>query len=164
MRAVTSIFAALALAVFADQASAVAAPPASDSEPDVIELYNVTDERANRLSEEFAPDEQSCPNELRSAPIVLPVTEGDRLVGYAFATPRFCLARGYNRFQMDDSMHFIVDRMIREAHRTPYAFLGNNTIDKTAANEALLRVAREIIGGDRIERLDLLGSDVRYLR
>ncbi|MCP2670258.1 hypothetical protein NHF40_04875 [Maricaulaceae bacterium EIL42A08] len=164
MKAVISILAVFALTTFIGPANAFAPPPSNDDEPEVIELYNVIDERADRLAEEFALDDQNCPNELRSAPIVLPVTDGDRLVGYAFATPRFCLARGYNRFQMDESMHFIVDRMIREAHRTPYAFLGNNTIDKTAANEALLRVAREIIGEERIERLDLLGSDVRYLR
>ena len=164
MRAVFSILAALSLGAFFGQASAFAPPPSGDGEPEVIELYNVVDERADRLAEEFALDEETCPNELRSAPIVLPVTDGDRLVGYAFATPRFCLARGYNRFQMDESMHFVVDRMIREAHRTPFAFLGNNTIDDTAAKEALLRGAREIIGEDRIEHLDLQGSDVRYLR
>ena len=143
--------------------SAVQAAPGADG-PDVIELYNSVTERSRQLMDQFAIDEESCSNEVRSAPLVVPVTQGERLVGYAFVTPRFCLARGVNRFQMDDRMHFIVDQMVRAAHRTPFTLDEDASIAEAQTNAALLEAASTIIGENRVERLDLLGSDLRLLR
>lgn len=149
--------------MFAAEASAIAPPPEADDAPEVIELFNEVDARAQALMDQFATDEDTCSNEVRSAPLVIPVTRNQRLVGYAFVTPRFCLARGVNRFQFDDRMHFIVDQMIRAAHRTPFTLNEESALAETDTNAALLAAAAAIIGEDRVERLDLLGSDLRLL-
>ena len=148
----------------AAQAHAYAPPPEGDDGPEVIELFNEANVRAQALMEQFATDEETCSNEVRSAPLVIPVTQAERLVGYAFVTPRFCLARGVNRFQLDDRMHFIVDRMIREAHRTPFTLDGEASMSEAETNSALLAAASTIIGEGRVERLDLLGSDLRLIQ
>lgn len=157
------IFSVVAVMVAAE-AGASAPPPEADDPPEVIELFNEVDARSQRLREEFATDEETCSNEVRSAPLVVPVTRDERLVGYAFVTPRFCLARGVNRFQFDDRMHFIVDQMIRAAHRTPFTLDEAAAISDADTNSALLAAASSIIGADRVERLDLLGSDLRLFQ
>jgi hypothetical protein len=157
------LLAAILMVGLSAGASAVEPPPESSAR-DVIQLYDAVRERADRTAESFGVDEETCPNETRTAPIVIPVVQNDYLVGYAFATPRFCLRRGVNRFGLDDRMHFVVDRMVREAHRSPYVMGEGDVLEKAATGEALLRAVVEVVGDDRIERLDLLGSDVRYLR
>ena len=150
--------------MFTAGAGASAPPPEGGDEPEVIELYNEVNARAQALMAQFAIDEETCSNEVRSAPLVIPVTEAERLVGYAFVTPRFCLARGVNRFQLDDRMHFIVDQMIRAAHRAPFTLDEEAAISEAETNSALLAAASTIIGEGRVERLDLLGSDLRLLQ
>jgi hypothetical protein len=155
----------LVVAVMIAAEARAIAPPAEDNEPpEVIELFNEVDARSQALRDQFAVDDETCSNEVRSAPLVIPVTRHDRLVGYAFVTPRFCLARGVNRFQFDDRMHFIVDQMIRAAHRTPFTLDEDAALTETETNAALLSAAVAIIGDDRVERLDLMGSDVRLLQ
>lgn len=141
-----------------------AAPPPESGERGVIELYNELDERADQLSQAFTPDEETCPNEVRTAPLVLPITRSERLIGYAFVTPRFCLARGVNRFQFDGRMHFVIDQMVRAGHRTPLTLDDERQLIDAPTAAALLSAAAQIMGEERVERLDLLGSDVRYLR
>lgn len=162
MRQVFAILLGVSTILFA--ASTVsAAPPEQPDEPEVIELYNAVDERSRQLMEQFAIDDETCPNEVRSAPLVIPVTQNERLVGYAFVTPRFCLARGVNRFQLDDRMHFIVDQMVRAAHQTPFTLDEEAEMAEAQTNAALLAAASTIIGENRVDRLDLLGSDLRLL-
>ncbi len=163
MKRVTIISSLLFALSFAVPAYGIAPPPA-DSEPRVIQLYDAIDARADRTAEEFAMDDETCPNEARLLPIVIPVTRGEQLVGYAFATPRFCLSRGVNRFQYDDQWHFIVDRMVREAHRTPFELTDDESLDKDGTISAILGGTLDLMGQNRVERLDLLGSDVLYLR
>jgi hypothetical protein len=160
LAALLSLLPALALSA---GAHALAPPPEAD-EPEVIELYNAIHERADQLAEAFAPDEETCPNEVRTAPLVLPVTQSDRLVGYAFVTPRFCLERGVNRFQFDNRMHFAVDGMVRAGHRTPLTLDAEQSLVGAQTTQALLTAAVQVFGENRVERLDLLGSDIRYLR
>ena len=157
------IFSVVAV-MFTAAASVAAPPPEGDEGSDVIELYNEADARAQALMAQFATDEETCSNEVRSAPLVIPVTDAGRLVGYAFVTPRFCLARGVNRFQLDDRMHFIIDQMIRAAHRTPITLDEDAAMAEAATNAALLTAASTIIGEGRVDRLDLLGSDLRMLQ
>jgi len=140
------------------------APPPASEEPEVIELYNAVDARADQLADAFAMDEETCPNEVRTAPVVLPITQSERLIGYAFVTPRFCLVRGVNRFQFDSRMHFVVDQMIRAGHSTPFTVDEERELVLGPTRNALLSAAGQILGAERVERLDLLGSDVRYLR
>ncbi len=154
----------VAAAMLAAEASAAAPPPEGGEEPEIIELYNSVEARSQALMAQFATDEETCSNEVRSAPLVIPVTQGERLVGYAFVTPRFCLARGVNRFQLDGRMHFIVDQMIRAAHRTPFTLDEEAAMSEAETNSALLAAASTIIGEGRVERLDLLGSDLRLLQ
>jgi hypothetical protein len=157
---ISSLLAALMLAAGAH----AIAPPPEGEEREVIVLYNVLDERADQLSDAFAADEETCPNEVRTAPIVLPITQSERLIGYAFVTPRFCLSRGVNRFQFDGRMHFVIDQMVRAGHRTPLTLDDERQLVDGPTGAALLSAAVQIMGENRVERLDLLGSDVTYLR
>ena len=162
MKAIVWVISCVTAVMFAAPASADEPPPPAEP-PEVIELYNEVDERSRRLMEQFAIDEETCSNEVRSAPLVIPVTGDGRLVGYAFVTPRFCLSRGVNRFQLDDRMHFVVDQMVRAAHRTPFTLDDEAEMAEAETNAALLSAALTVIGEGRVERLDLLGSDLRLL-
>lgn len=144
--------------------AAFAAPPPEDEEAEVVSLYNVYEERADQLQAEFTNDDPTCPNYEQAPQLVVPVTDNGTLVGYAFVTPRFCFSRGTNRFQIADQMHFVFDNLVRAAHRSPFERTSEQAIDATYTREALLTAAREVIGEGRLDRLDLLGSDVRYMR
>ncbi len=163
MKQTITLFSILGALLLAEPALASAPPPADDS-GGVIELYNVHEERADRIAETFSEEDPTCPNYELGRQIVIPVTHDEFLVGYAFITPRFCFSRGVNRFQVVNRMHFIFDGMVRAAHRTPFVRIDNETVDQSATNEALLAAARSVVGDGRLERIDLLGSDVRYMR
>jgi hypothetical protein len=145
--------------------SMAAAPPAQEpaSEGALIR-YSDREARADAAIEAFSADVESCPNDAGTSALVIPVVDHGALYGYAFVTPRLCLARGVNAFTVTDDMHFIVDQMIRAAHRTPMTLNSDMSLNKDAANAAMLAAARSVIGESRIERLDLLGDDIRTLR
>lgn len=147
--------------------SLTAAPPAEPEgqEPEEPAIrYSDRDARADAAVAEFAADEESCPNDAGSSALVVPVARDEMLFGYAFVTPRLCLARGVNAFSVTDDMHFIVDRMIRAAHQAPMTLNEDLSLNKTATNAAMLEAARGVVGQERVERLDLLGDDIRVLR
>jgi hypothetical protein len=141
------------------------APPAeAPSSEGALIQHSDREDRAAAAVEAFAADVESCPNDAGTSALVIPVVDRGALYGYAFVTPRLCLARGVNAFSVTDEMHFIVDGMIRAAHRTPISLNADLTLNKDAANAAMLAAARSIIGESRIERLDLLGDDFRPVR
>lgn len=165
------MIAALSSLVFACAVTAGAsavAPPPEDSGPadeaEVIELYNVIDDRADQIAAALDEDQETCPYEFRTPQVVLPVTQSDSLAGYAFVTPRFCLTRNANQFEFVNRMHFLVDEIVRAGHRTPIKIDADQARDDAETEEALLTVAASILGEGRIDRVDLLGSDIRYLR
>ena len=143
--------------------TAAAPPPEAESEEPLIQ-HSDRDARAQAAIDAFAADEETCGNNAGSSALVAPVVHQGGLYGYAFVTPRLCLARGVNAFSVTNDMHLIVDRMVRAAHRTPMTLNDDQSLNKDATNAAMLAAAREVIGGSRIERLELLGDDVRALR
>ena len=165
MRLIQVILAATVALTFASAGNGFApGPEADDDERDNIRLYDVNEERADRIAAAFTEEDPTCPNYDMRDQIVVPIAENGTLVGYAFMTPRFCFARGVNRFQSDDNMHFVFDGMVRAVHRTPFVYLGDDEFDQSATMSAVLSAAQDIIGEERLERVDLIGFDVRYLR
>ena len=159
---ITVVFAFTASAQ-AGEAPHSAAPeggaPASEGP---VELYNARDEAADRASAIFGPDE-TCQRNLDSPPVVVPVTEDDRLTGYAFVVPRICLKRS-GRFDHLSNIHFLTDRFLRAAHRTPFQVHADGTLDREATEAAMLAAVAEFIPAEDVDRLDLLGEDIRYVR
>lgn len=156
LAAIAHLFAATSLA-----SAPAAVEPASNG---ALIQYSDREARAEAAVEAFSADVESCPNDAGTSALVLPVVQHGVLFGYAFITPRFCLARGVNAFTVTEDMHFIVDGMIRAAHRTPLSLNPDMSLNKDAANAAMLAAARDVIGESRIERLDLLGDDIRAVR
>jgi hypothetical protein len=144
---------------------AASPPAAGETAPgETIVLHSDRLERAEALREEFAVDDRTCPNYAGSVTLVLPVTRDGSLYAYAFVTPRLCLARGVSEFNVTSQMHFVVDGMVRAAHRTPFTFNPEQQLDRDETVAAMLSAAREIVGEARVEELRLLGNDVRVLR
>jgi len=151
-----------ALAAF----SLVGAPPDGEApaRDDPVFRYSDREARAEAALEAFGPDEENCPNYAGSSVLVAPVVHREELVGYAFITPRLCLARGVSEFAVTRQMHFIFDRMVRAAHRAPMTLDADMSVDREATRAAMLAAAQEVAGADRVEGLQLLGGDVRALR
>ncbi|XBQ15846.1 MAG: hypothetical protein ABL308_12920 [Oceanicaulis sp.] len=158
----TFFISALCAAALTAGASAAPAGPAQDDGP--TEVYNALEEAALAAQTVFGPDE-TCPQALDAPVVVVPVVRGEaeRLAGYAFLTPRVCLRRG-NRFDYIAKVHILNDRFVRAGHRAPLRLSDDESLDKSITHAAFLEAAGEIIEADRIDRLDLLGEDVRYIR
>lgn len=141
-----------------------AAPaPSGDAQPaGPVELYNALDEAASRAQAVFGPDE-TCARNLDSPPVVVPVVSESGLTGYAYVAPRICLNRNV-RFDHLSNIHFLTDRFLRAGHRAPFELQADGTINREAAREAMLSAIAEFIDPASIDRLDLLGEDIRYLR
>jgi len=145
--------------------SLAGAPP--EPEPDAsapLIRFSDREARAQALMEEYAAQEEECPGNVDSATLVVPIVDRGALFGYAFVTPKLCLAGNVNRFSVLNQMHFIVDRMVRASHRTPFSLNADGSVDQGAANAAMLAAAREIVGESRVESLILMGEDLRVLR
>ncbi|MGJ3232343.1 MAG: hypothetical protein ACFE0P_11140 [Oceanicaulis sp.] len=145
-------------------APAFAGPPAgggsSSGEP--VELYNALEAAADRAQQAFGPD-VTCPRNMDAPAVVVPVLSGERLAGYAFVVPRVCLKRS-GRFDHMPRMHYITDRFLRAAHRSPFVLGADGALDREATHAAMLEAVGEFIDPSDIDRLDLLGEDVRFLR
>lgn len=170
-RWISSLFAAL---IFAGMpVSALAAPPAHDSggsrggegavRSTDIELYNSIDAAADALMDEFGEDE-TCPRNVDVPSIVIPIAADGRLFGYAFVTPRICLARGVSESRFIAQQHFMVDAMIRAGHAHPFVLHRDGAIDREDTRTHLLAALETVASTGQIERLDLLGADIRPVR
>lgn len=159
-----SFFLSVCGSVLLGAGAVASAPPPADSEDDEpIIMHSDRLERAEALAEEFLADPETCPNYATSVPLVIPVVRNERLFGYAFVTPRLCLSRGVNEFAVMRDMHFVVDQMVKAAHRSPMTLDQQLLVVRGPTEEALLSAARSVLGENRIDRLQLLGSDVRAL-
>lgn len=161
---------ALALVLSAVSPAYAAAPPSEPSRPSGpgsvrstdIELYNALDAATDAAMEIFGPDD-TCPRDLTVPALVVPVVDRGQLTAYAFVTPRLCLARGANESRLRDDLHFVVDRMVRASHAHPFSFV-DGELNRTETRAAISAEVAAIVGEGRIERVDLLGSDLRYIR
>jgi hypothetical protein len=145
--------------------SLTSAPPAEGPEPsEPLIRHSDQQARVQALLEEYAAHDEACSDDVDSAPLVVPIVDRGTLFGYAFVTPKLCLAGGVNRFSVLNDMHFIVDQMVRASHRTPFTLNADMSLDRTATNAAMLTAARSVIGEARVESLVLRGDDIRVLR
>lgn len=120
--------------------------------------------RAQALIEEYAAHDEVCSADVDSAPLVVPIVDRGALFGYAFVTPKLCLAGNVNPFSVLNDMHFIVDQMVRASHRTPFTLNADMSLERDATNAAMLSAARSVVGESRVESLILRGDDIRVLR
>lgn len=128
-----------------------------------LPLYNTIEEATQALMEEFGEDE-TCPRNVDVPSIVVPIAADRYLYGYAFVTPRICLSRGVSQTRFIEDLHFMVDAMVREAHRHPFTMDASGEVHRDGTQEYLYAALMSVAEEGQIERLDLLGSDIRPLR
>ena len=158
-----SLFLAAALALTAPVHAGAPAPSGGADAGDPVELYNALEAAADRAMSIFGPDE-TCPRNMDAPAVVVPVVSEDQLLtGYAFVVPRVCLKRS-GRFDHMPRMHYLTDRFLRAAHRTPFTLNADGALEREATHAAMLEAAGEFIDPTDIDRLDLLGEDIRFVR
>ncbi|MEQ8405296.1 MAG: hypothetical protein RKE49_09380 [Oceanicaulis sp.] len=151
------------LALGAPAYAGAPAPSGGSGGDDPVELYNALEQAADRAMSLFGPDD-TCPRNMDAPAVVVPVvSENGLLTGYAFVVPRVCLKRS-GRFDHMPRMHYLTDRFLRAAHRTPFTLSADGELEREATHAAMLQAAGEFIDPGEIDRLDLLGEDLRLLR
>ena len=161
------------LLTLATAASAVAAPPPpsdSDAAPfdpsrGVLSDYQMPNDweaAADAAAMEFAPTDDCRHVDVPAQ--VAPVVRGERLIGYAFVVPRLCLARGVSEDRIREQLHFVVDRMVRAAHATPFTLDEDGDPDNAATAAAWTVELGELLGEEALSDLRLLGGDLRLLQ
>lgn len=128
-----------------------------------LPLYNTIEEATQALMEEFGEDE-TCPYNVDVPSIVVPIAADRFLYGYAFVTPRICLTRGVSETRFIEGLHFMVDAMVREAHRHPFTIDASGEVMRDDTQEHLLEALLSVAEDGQIDRLDLLGSDIRPIQ
>lgn len=112
-------------------------------------------------------DDNACP-ENQSASVnklVTPVvTDAGELAGYAFVTPRVCLARGYSVLDFREREHFLMDALVRGVQHSPFRLLPDGSSDRTDAEAAFRRALAEVYAPDQVTAIALEGDDVRLMR
>jgi len=129
----------------------------------VIFLYNVLEERAREVVD-FHTADPDCPRNVDVHALAIPVTDNNRLAGYGYVTPRLCLARGVRETRVRENLHHIVDALLRVAHEHPFVLDGEGGFDTLASHEHLFAAAEAVAGQGTVERMILLGGDIRLLR
>jgi len=155
-------FICLLASVLALTAPASGLAPAGGGADEPRAVYNAHEAAADRTQAAFGPD-PSCPRNLDGPAVVVPVVDEQRLTGYAFVVPRVCLKRG-DPFGYRQSMHVLADQLVRAGHRAPFQLDAEGVVLKDATHAAMLDALASVVDPEQVDRLDLLGEDVRYLR
>ena len=109
---------------------------------------------------ECADNQRAGVNKL-VAPVV---AEEGRLAGYAFVTPRVCLARGYSALDFREREHFLMDALVRAVQRNPFRLMPDGSVDRSES-EAAFRVAlAQVYDAQRVSAIALEGDDIRLMR
>lgn len=112
-------------------------------------------------------DEAECPEDQRAGvnKLVAPlVAEEGRLAGYAFVTPRMCLARGYSAMDFREREHLLMDAMVRAVHQSPFRLLPDGNIDRGDAETAFRAVLEQVYRPGQVTAIALEGDDIRLIR
>ena len=126
-----------------------------------FKLPNDYDDEAEAIAEAFAPPEEGSYVDLPSMNV--PVVAGDRLMGYAFVMVRFHLKDGADDWDVRDEAHILLDAGVRIAHRVPFGYAGPESFTSEATRAALAEGFDGLLEGAPIERIELLGGDMRLL-
>jgi hypothetical protein len=112
-------------------------------------------------------EEAECADNQRAGvnKLVAPVVaEEGRLAGYAFVTPRVCLARGYSALDFREREHFLMDALVRAVQRNPFRLMPDGSVDRSES-EAAFRVAlAQVYDAQRVSAIALEGDDIRLMR
>lgn len=97
--------------------------------------------------------------------LVAPVVDADnRLAGYAFVTPRVCLARGYSALDFREDEQFLVDALVRAVQHNPFRLEPDGSVDRTGAEAAFREALARIYLPQDVNAIALEGDDLRLIR
>lgn len=111
--------------------------------------------------EEACAENQSAGVNKLVAPVV---AEEGRLAGYAFVTPRVCLARGYSALDFREREHFLMDAMVRAVQHSPFRLQPDGSTDRSGAEAAFRAALAEVYSPDQVTAIGLEGDDIRLMR
>jgi len=92
------------------------------------------------------------------------VAEEGRLAGYAFVTPRVCLARGYSALDFREREHFLMDAMVRAVQHSPFRLLADDSVDRSDAEAAFRTALAQVYSPGQVTAIGLEGDDIRLMR
>lgn len=114
------------------------------------------------LAEEAAcADNQTAGVNKLVAPVV---SEDSRLAGYAFVTPRVCLARNYSALDFREREHFLMDALVRAVQHNPFRLLPDGSVDRSDAEAAFREALTHIYSPQQVSAIALQGDDIRLMR
>ena len=126
-----------------------------------IEVPNDVRVFTEAAEEEFAPPGT---NYVDLPAVVVPIVERERLVAYAFITVRLHLASNANEWRVREQAHFLMHELVRTSHETPFARTGLASFDSEPTRALWEERLAQRLTRDRMERLEILGGDMRLLR
>ena len=114
------------------------------------------------LAEEAAcSDSQTAGVNKLVAPVV---SDDNRLAGYAFVTPRVCLARNYSALDFREREHFLMDALVRAVQHNPFRLLPDGSVDRHDAEAAFREALAGIYPPQQVSAIALQGDDIRLMR
>ncbi|MCC5980721.1 MAG: hypothetical protein JJU26_03270 [Oceanicaulis sp.] len=126
-----------------------------------IEVPNDVRAFTEAAEQEFAPPGS---NYVDLPAVVVPVTERDRLVAYAFVTIRLHLAANANEWRVREQAHFLMHDLTSISHATPFVRTGYSSFEAEPTRALWEETLSQRLTRDRMERLEILGGDMRLLR
>ncbi len=114
----------------------------------------------------FAETDDCAESEsVRANKLVAPiVAEEGRLAGYAFLTPRVCLARSYSALDFHEKEHVLTDALVRAVQRSPLRLLPDSSVDRSDAEAAFREALAAVYGPGDVTAIGLQGDDFRLMR
>lgn len=126
-----------------------------------VEVPNDIRTFTQAAEQEFAPPGS---NYVDLPPLVVPVTQSDRLVAYAFVTIRLHLAANADEWRVREQAHFLMHELVGVAHQMPFVRTSATQFVSEPTRELWEEGVRTRLTRDRLERLEILGGDMRPLR
>ncbi len=116
---------------------------------------------AESAEQEFAPPGG---NYVDLPAVVVPVTDDGRLAAYAFITVRLHLASNADEWRVRAKAHFLMHDLVAVSHTTPFRRTGLSSFEAEPTRAQWESVLGARLTRDRLERLEILGGDMRMLR
>lgn len=160
---------------FSAQAFAVTAPPPADdghgggsdetAENVHVSSYQVPNDVA--AAEQAEIDAANPPDDGRYVDMPnlnVPVVQNDRLIGYAYVLVRYHMPDNADEYRIREKIHILLNELVRTSHSTPFVRTGRDSYDSTATHELWLEVSGHIVNPELITDIQIIGSDIRFLR
>lgn len=159
---ISGLAAALALGspAYAGEGPAAAREGAGNIHMSGYKLPNDLTMEAEEIENAFAPPDAAY---VDLPSMNIPVVRGERLVAYAFVMVRLHLRDERDEWRVRDESHYLLDAAVRRAHHVPFQLVQGERYDDSATRAALLETIHEVVGSDLVERVELLGGDIRLI-